>query len=144
MELIAIREAPRDEQKIVEQWALTTPDGSLLDRDIFAHDSTFLLSAMESNFGRIAYLPVQQPLMLENLIFKPGLTDSDRARAISRMVEYAISEAWRRDAGELYFLCRDESTCRFAERHKFVRIDGPESKFQFKVYRLNLAETFGA
>ncbi|MGA9670369.1 MAG: hypothetical protein WBQ94_14245 [Terracidiphilus sp.] len=144
MEHLVIREAPRTEQGIVEHWAEFTPDGDLLDSDIFAHASTFLLSAMRSGEGTVAYLPVQQPLMLENLIFRPNLTDRERALAMTRLAEYAISEAYRRDVGELYFLCREESTCRFAEHHKFVRIDGPESELKLKIYRLNLLETFGA
>jgi hypothetical protein len=138
MEHLAIRVAP-EEQDTATAWAKSTLDGELLDLDIFAHQSTFLLSARSSGSGRVAYLPVQQPLMLENLIFRPGLSDRDRALAITRLTESAIGEAYRRDVGELYFLCREPSTCAFAERHKFTLLP-PE----LKVYRLNLLETFGA
>src|SRR5438309_7035671 len=115
MEHVIIRHAPREEQQIALGWAQSTPDGDLLDVDIFEHDSTFLLGALQSgreytreaNSGpRMAFLPVQQPLMLENLIFRPGLTDRERAIAITRMTEFAIGEAYRRDVGELYFVCR--------------------------------------
>lgn len=144
MEHIVIREArAREELDTAKEWAQSTPDGDLLDLDVFEHDSTFLLSAVTSGEKvqrgmPIAYLPVQQPLMLENLIFRPGLTDRDRALAITRLTEAAIGEAYRRDVGELYFLCRHESTCAFAERHKFKLL--PD---ELKVYRLNLLETFG-
>jgi hypothetical protein len=124
----------------IADWAESTPDGGLLDLDIFDHDSTFVLSALSQENGRMSYLPVQQPLMLENLIFRPGLSDRERALAITRMTEHAISEAYRRDVGELYFLCRHPETCAFAERHKFVDIG---AKFGLKTYRLNLRETFG-
>jgi hypothetical protein len=76
--------------------------------------------------------------MLENLIFRQGLTERQTAAAITRLAERAVGEAYRRDAGELYFLCRDRSTCDFAERHNFKML--PE---ELKVYRLNLLETFG-
>jgi len=151
MEHVIVRHAP-SEQDLALRWAKSTPDGDLLDPDIFAHQDTFLLSALitgqkftrEADSGpRLAYMPVQRPLMLENLIFKPGLDDRQRALAITRMVEHSVSEAFRVDAGELYFLCRHEETCAFAERHKFIRIDGEESELKLKVYRLNLKETFG-
>jgi hypothetical protein len=139
-----VRESSREEYERLLRFARSTPDGDLLDLDIFRHQSTFVLSAWSPGKGARAYLPVQQPLMLENLCFAPDLSETDRAHAMTRMTEQAIVEAYRRDAGELYFLCREESTCRFAERRNFVRIDGPESELKFKVYRLNLAETFGA
>lgn len=148
MEHIIIRQASDAKDRAFE-YASATPDGELLDLDVFKHQSSFLLEALRSNpqrrgwtTDRMAYLPVQQPLMLENLLFRPGLDDRDRALAITRLVEQAIAEAYRRDAGELYFLCRHEETCRFAERHLFRRIDG-EKGLGLKVYRMNLLETFG-
>lgn len=142
-DLLVIREAQYEERETALGWAKSTPDGDLLDLDVFEHGSTFLLAANQSERGTCAYLPVQQPLMLENLIFRPGLTDRERALAIARMTQHAISEAYRRDVGELYFLCRHPETCSFAERHKFERIDGEDSRLNLKVYRLNLRETFG-
>ena len=140
--VVRIAEGMQDREE-AQNWARTTPDGDLLDLDIFEHDSTLLLAARPQQKhgawqGNIAYLPVQRPLMLENLIFQPGLNDRQRAQAITRLAEYAVSEAYRRDAGELYFLCRDESTIQFAERHCFKAL--PEG---LKVFRLNLRETFG-
>jgi hypothetical protein len=137
MEHLIIRHAPQETKQAIE-WARVTPDGDLLDLDVFAHQGTFLLSAVGSDSGRLAYLPVQQPLMLENLIFRPGLSDRDRARAITRMTEYAIGEAYRRDVGELYFLCRHAETCAFAERHGFR-----ELAKDLRFYRMNLREMFG-
>lgn len=120
------------------EWLKTTKDGDLFDYDLLRHESTFFLCAVKTDFGPIAYLPVQQPLMLESLAAKPGLGPRDTALALTRMVEYAIGEAFRRDAGELYFLTRDKETADFARRHRFTPLpDGLE------VYRLNLRETFG-
>ena len=146
MEHLIIRLAKESERALALEYARTTIDGNLVDLDIFAHDSTFLLAANQSqelgNFrNTTAFLPVQQPLMLENLLFAEGLSNGERARAMTRLAEYAIAEAHRRDVGELYFLCRDKSTCDFAARHKFRNmrdvIPGVE------VYRLNIRETFG-
>ena len=123
------------------EFARTTRDGDLLDLDIFEHGSTFTLEAFTRNGAR-AFCPIQQPLMMENLIFRPGLSVAETGQAIMRLAEHAVEEAYRRDAGEIYFLCRDESTCSFAERYGFQNIENLPTPL--KCYRLNLREAFGA
>lgn len=141
MERVIVKLASVDEQEEMREWLETTRDSELFDHDVLAHESTFSLCALGTESKRMAYLPVQQPLMLENLIFRPGLSLAQTAQAITRMAEYAIGEAYRRDVGEIYFLCRDESTCQFAEKNKFRSL--AEIDPALKVYRLNLLETFG-
>lgn len=123
----------------LNEWLDQTTDGHLYDPDVLAHRSSFLLSALIAGTGRIAYLPVQQPLMLESLACRPNIGAGAKAVALTRMVEYAVGEAYRRDAGELYFLTRDTETEKFALRHNFKAL--PD---ELKVYRLNLLETFGS
>src|SRR4051794_15389328 len=119
MERIVIRESKPDEKQEMLAWLGATHDGDLFDLDVLNHASTFSLCALGAESGRMAYLPVQQPLMLENLVFRPGLNDRERAQSITRLAEHVVSEGYRRDVGELYFLCRDESTKAFAARHCF-------------------------
>lgn len=127
-----------DKQEI-ESWLASSKDGELYDPDVLNHDSSFILTAVQTNSGNIAHLPVQQPLMLENFIKSPDLSTERSALALTRLVEYAIGEAYRRDVGEIYFLTRDPETANFAERHHFKTLpDG------LQVYRLNLLETFGS
>src|SRR5947209_4143057 len=99
MDHVIIRHAEgEEEQELAKRWARSTPDGDLLDLDVMRHSSSFLLQALRSGVpSRLAFLPVQQPLMLENLIFRPGLTDRERSLAITRLTESAIGEAYRRD-----------------------------------------------
>lgn len=126
-----------EEREEMLEWRKSTLDGELFDLDVLAHESTFTIGARLGK-ERIAYLPVQQPLMLENLIFKPGLTESFKARAMTKLAEFAVSEAYRRDVGELYFLCCDQSTLAHADRHHFITLPGG-----LVVRRLTLLETFG-
>lgn len=139
MEHVIVKLARADELEEMRDWLRTTRDGELFDYDVLEHESTFVLQAMGTDPKYFsAYLPVQQPLMLESLVCRPGLSSAQTAQALTRLSEYAISEAFRRDAGEVYFLTRDEDTAKFAQRHKFKPLpDG------LKVYRLNLRETFG-
>jgi hypothetical protein len=124
----------------LREFVQTTLDGYLLDLDIFEHESTFTLEAFAQD-GAHAFCPIQQPLMMENLIFRPGLTKGETAQAIMRLAEHAVEEAYRRDVGEIYFLCRDESTSTFAESYGFKNVS--ELETPLKCYRLNLLETFG-
>ena len=138
MDHVLVRRADEEELSgFMKPWLKTTPDGELFDADILNHPSTFVLAAFNRS-GILAFMPVQQPLMLENLILRPGLSTGETAHAITRLAEHAIEECFVRDAGEAYFLCRDASTLKFAERHHFREL--PE---QLQVRRLNLLEHFG-
>jgi len=100
-------------EKMLE-FARTTRDGHLIDLDVFEHESTFTLEAFNKEGAR-GFAPIAQPLMIEHLIFRPGLSIAETGQAIVRLAEHAIEEAYRRDVGDIYFLGHDESTCRFAE-----------------------------
>lgn len=135
--LVALRE---DKPAQLLEFARTTRDGNLIDLDVFEHDSTFTLEAFGKD-GTHGYAPIAQPLMIEHLIFKPGLSIAETGQAIVRLAEHAIEEAYRRDVGDILFLGHDESTCKFAERYGFKelsKLDPP-----LRCYRMNLLETFG-
>jgi hypothetical protein len=122
------------------EFARTTRDGELIDLDVFKHASTFTLEAFNKN-GTQGYSPIAQPLMIEHLIFRPGLSLAETGQAIVRLAEHTIEEAYRRDVGDVYFLGHDESTCKFAERYGFKELSKLETPL--RCYRMNLLETFG-
>jgi hypothetical protein len=136
--LVALRQ---DVPEQLREFVRTTRDGELLDLDIFEHDSTFTLEAFGKK-GTRGFAPIAQPLMIEHLIFRPGLSTSETGQAIVRLAEHVIEEAYRRDVGDVYFLGHDESTCKFAELYGFKelsKLDPP-----LRCYRMNLLESFGA
>lgn len=139
MERIFVRHATKDDLAYMESWLATTRDGALFDFDVLKHETTFVLSAFSRN-GLMGCVPVQQPLMMENLIFRPGLSTTETAAVIARLGEHAVEETIRRGAGELYYLCRDESTILFGRNHLFRDVYQDHG---LKTYRLNLVETFG-
>ncbi len=135
--LVTLRDSAPDQ---LFEFARTTRDGDLIDLDVFKHGSTFTLEAFGRD-GTHAYSPIAQPLMIEHLIFRPGLSIAETGQAIARLAEHAVEEAFRRDVGDVYFLGHDESTCKFAERYGFVelsKLDPP-----LRCYRMNLLEAFG-
>lgn len=140
MRRLLVTQANSKDIEEMKEWLKTTRDGDLFDPDVLAHESTFTLKAFGSS-GKTAFVPIQQPLMMENLIFRPGLTIAETGQAIVRLAEHAVEEAYRRDAAEVYFLCRDESTSKFAEGYGFK--DVALLPTPLKCYRMNLLETFG-
>lgn len=123
------------------EYARTTRDGNLIDLDVFEHKSTFTLEAFNKN-GVAGFSPIAQPLMIEHLIFRPGMTKAETGQTIVRLAEHAIEEAYRRDVGDIYFLGHDESTCNFAERYGFIELSKLETPL--RCYRMNLRETYGS
>ena len=141
MERLLVRESKQVKPDLLVDFASTTRDGDLIDLDVFNHDSTFTLEAFGKD-GVHGYSPIAQPLMIEHLIFRPGLTERQTAQAIVRLAEHAIEEACRRDVGDVYFLGHDESTCDFAEKYGFLELS--KLSTPLRCYRLNLRETYGA
>ncbi len=138
MERVFVRQVDGEEiEQFLRPWLKSTLDGDLFDLDILEHGSTIVLGAFTRE-GIRAFLPIQQPLMLENFVLRPGLSEIETVQVMARLGEHAVEEAYHRDAGEAYFLCRDRSTLQFAERHLFRKL--PEG---LEIRRLNLLETFG-
>lgn len=137
MERVVVTFAKDSELDELRSWAAI--QSNMLDLGVLSQDSTFVLCARGES-GRHAYLPVQQPLMLESHIFRPGLIDSMKSHVMARLTEYAVGECFRRNAGEVYFLSQRPETARFAARHGFLDI---RKTLGLETYRLNLVEMFG-
>jgi hypothetical protein len=137
MDRVLVRRAKAEEiQDQMLNYLWSTPDGQLFDMDVLEHPSTFTLAAFNRG-GILGFLPIQRPLMLENLIFRPGLTPGETAQVIAKLGEHALEETIREDAGEAYFLCREKTTLKFAERHGFTPL--PE---KLVVRRFHVRENF--
>lgn len=135
MERVIVTEASEEEIEELQLWAEI--ECNMLDFNMLKQESTFILCARGES-GRLAYLPVQQPLMLESHIFRPDLNDSQKSYVMARLTENAVAEAYDRDAGEVYFLSQRPETARFAMRHGFK----PMKALGLDTYRLNLLENF--
>lgn len=140
MERLLVKTREGMPERLLE-FSRTTRDGNLIDLDVFNHGSTFTLEAFGKD-GTHAFSPIAQPLMIEHLIFRPGLTIAETGQAIVRLAEHVIEEAYRRDVGDVYFLGHDESTCKFAEKYGFKELSKLDEPL--RCYRMNLLETFGA
>lgn len=120
---------PRDAQEAME-WFLKT-ECNLLDAAVFTYPATETWKAVKDKVA-LVYLPVQPVLMLESLGINPANSPIDTALALADLVKVARWEAMKAGHGEIYFLCREESTQQYAQRHGFEKVNMPCYRMRLK------------
>lgn len=121
---------PADAAQVIK-WSMET-QGNEYDPAVITFPTTFTLCAFDKD-GPVAYLPVQQPLMMDSLALRPDCDMTTAANAIVQLVQAAILQCSLKGSGELYFLGTNELTNAMAEKHGFEKIP-------WSVYRLKLAD----
>jgi hypothetical protein len=101
------------------------------DLRVLNYPSTIKLCAFTSE-GALAYVPIQQPLLIEAIAFHPLLNDLQKAAIMKEFTHAAITQAYVLGKGEVYFMGSQPATDSFATRHGFELIS--------PVYRTVLAE----
>jgi len=119
-----------DTEKFVE-WSIGTKN-NLFDPDVVKYPSTTVRVAYNSE-GPVVFVPVQRPLMLEALAINPTSGPIEVASALKALTQDAVAQCHLNGAGELYFLCRDQLTSDFAEKHGYEKIN-------VQLYRIKLAD----
>jgi hypothetical protein len=83
--------------------------------------------------GPIAYLPVCQPFFFDALAVRPGSDAGDVAVAIKQLVHTAVTQAYLKGVGQIYFTA-NEATAKFADSQ------GVFEKVPWPLYRLKLTD----
>lgn len=109
-------------------WLMQT-EGNCYDPAVLTYPATSVLKA--ENGKPIMYMPVQTVYMPDALGFNPDASVAEKASALQAAFQVLAFESRAQGCGEIYFLCREESTQAFAERHGLERIDIP-------LYRLKI------
>lgn len=104
---------PRDSADFLA-WSAATEENDF-DPDVAKYPSTFVLCAYDAG-GALAYLPIQQPLLIDALAQRPGLDPGTAALAMKELVHTAITQAHIKGAGEVYLLASEASAERLAGR----------------------------
>lgn len=97
------------------EWIGKLSSRNNVDPDIFKYPATTILKA--SNGEPVMYMPRQQVTMLEALAINPEAQASDIALALRALIQVTEYEARQAGQGELYFLCSDPETKRYALAH---------------------------
>jgi hypothetical protein len=128
---IFVRPIRSEDAKTFVEWCRDTKN-NLFDPEVVKYPSTTVRVAYNSE-GPVVFVPVQRPLMLEALAISPKASELDVATGLKALTQDAVAQAHICGAGEIYFLCRDELTSKFAERHGYEKIN-------VQLYRIKLTE----
>lgn len=121
---------PGDTEKFIK-YSDETPD-NLWEPDVITYPSTFTRCVFNSN-GPILFAPIQKPLFIDSLAFSPDSSEIDRAVAMKELVQDTVSQAYIQGAGEVLFLCKEESTINFAKKHLFEELP-------YRLFRIRLKD----
>lgn len=112
-------------------WSQNTED-NLFDPDVATYNTTVVRCAYDQD-GPMVFMPVQQPLFMEHLAIRPGLSDTNTAVALKELTQDTVSQAHIKGSGEIYFLCKEPSTIAFAKHQLFEEVP-------WRLFRIKLKE----
>jgi len=95
------------------------------------YPSTLVFTAFNSK-GPIVFAPIQRPLMIDALAVNPQADGPDIVTALKEITQAAVKQAYDVGAGEIYFLCKDESTIEIAKRQGY-------EEMPWKLFRMKLS-----
>lgn len=133
MKQIWVDRTTKEELPEVFEWLKRIADRNLIDWDVLTYPATSLLKATDGE-KNVLHVPVQSVYMVESLGISPDASPLEMAKALSGVFGIVRWESKRAGQGEVYFLCRDEETVRFAEHHEMERVNIP--LFRFKVGKI--------
>jgi len=126
-----VRPARAEEADQFKEWSLANPKGNF-DPAVAAYPSTITWCVYDE-YGPIAYMPMQCPLMMESLAPRPGLSDIEKARAMKELTQQFVTQGHIQGAGEIYYLSSDPDTDKFATNQIFEELP-------YKIYRVRVRD----
>jgi len=127
---VFVRSIRQDEAQMYFQWA-TESSINEFDPDVALSDTSTTWCAYDRD-GPLAYQTLQQPIFLESLAPRPGITKEQAALALKELTQNAITQAHLRGIKEIYFLGSDKDTDEFASNHIFERVNMPLFRLKVK------------
>lgn len=109
-----------DDLPQMAEWMSALSSRNHVDTSIFAYRATDVLKA--SNGQPLIYMPRQRVMMLESLAINPDAQQSDVALALRALIQVSEYEGRVAGHGEMYFLCSDPETKRYALAHGMIAV----------------------
>lgn len=99
-------------------------ENNLVDASVMNYPATKILKASDGN-KNLVYMPVQQCQVWESLGINPEATDMEIALSLKALAHVLRFSALASGEGEIYFLCSEERTQKFAEHNGFEKVSIP-------------------
>lgn len=128
---VYVRPATKADSEQFMEWSRSNPDNGF-DPAVAAYPST-ITWVVYDRFGPLAYMPMQCPLMMESIAYRPGASRAEIATAMKEFTQQFVTQAHIRGSGEIYFLGSEEGTDNMASNQIF-------EKLPFTVYRLRIKD----
>lgn len=112
---------------LMKEWIERIREKNLFDPAILTYPSLKVMVAEERN-GEAKpkmFLPIQTCFVLESLAPEPDTEGMGEAQALKLLLNSVLLKAQENGIGEVYFLCKDESVLRIAEKNGFERVEIP-------------------
>jgi hypothetical protein len=132
---VFVRPAKPEDRELFIKWTMSNLARNAAEPEILAYPTTFVLCAYDSS-GPLAFLPVQQPLLLDSLAFHPDADSGRVAIALRELVKACVTQAHLKGSGEIYFISDEASIQRFAQHQIFTQMP-------VNVYRVKLSDLEG-
>lgn len=129
---VYVRPARPEDRDLFIKWTAENRSRNAADPAVIGYPTTFILCAYDHD-GPLAYMPVQQPMMLESLAPRPGLDEVDTAMALRELVKAIVTQAHLKGSGEIYFISDEETIQKFARNQIFEQLP-------VNIYRLKLSD----
>jgi hypothetical protein len=131
-EHIFVRPVRNTDTAMFLDWSINTKD-NLFDPDVAKYPTTTVFTAFNRS-GPIVFAPVQRPLMIDALAINPHADAFDVGVALKEITQAVVTQAYIENRGEIYFLCKEDSTIEIAKRHAYEEM--PWRLFRIKVSEL--------
>ena len=132
---VYVRPIEPGEADLFYGWSKENADKSGFDPAVPLFRSSTTWCAYDST-GPLVYQTLQQPVMLESVAPRPGLSPVQIASCLKELTQNAITQAHSRGAGEIYYLGTDADTDTFASNKIFEPLP-------YRVFRVKLADLEG-
>jgi hypothetical protein len=136
MKQIYIRPAQPEDAVLFLEWQKLNTN---FDPSAVVSDTSFTLVAFDDE-GVVGFMPCAKPavnpICLESLCFKPGISNLETVNAVKELFKGMILIGFMGKTDEVYFFGDHDGTAEFAEKHKFEKIP-------WDVYRLRLSNLEG-
>lgn len=114
------------EDKDAEQVAqlLCSTSQNLFDPRVLGYPSTVALKATDGT-RNLVFMPVQQCQVWESLGISKEASELEVAASLKALAHVLRFKALENGQGEIYFLCSEPRTQKFAQHHGFEKVDIP-------------------